>query len=125
MILINKIEYISQRYPNIVSDPLHYRESRGLATDDLDFPEMYSDHNDNYRKCDQPIIHLNSSPLHHTDSDLLPDNAYNKHYSNAKDKPLSPHESNDRYKQTHCRSCLSKVPNFPAGATHLLHTARV
>lgn len=108
----------SDRELSLHSDPLHYRESRGLATDDLDFPEMYSDHNDNYRKCDQPIIHLNSSPLHHTDSDLLPDNAYNKHYSNAKDKPLSPHESNDRYKQTHCRSCLSKVPNFPAGATH-------
>uniref|UniRef100_A0A6Q2WV30 Glutamate receptor n=1 Tax=Esox lucius TaxID=8010 RepID=A0A6Q2WV30_ESOLU len=94
------------------SDPLHYRESRGLAADDLDYPEIYSDHNDNYRKCqDQPIIHLNSSPLHHTDADLLPDSAYSKHYG-LKDKSLtlSPHETNDRYKQTHCRSCLSKFP---------------
>ncbi|XP_041943534.1 glutamate receptor ionotropic, NMDA 2A [Alosa sapidissima] len=106
----------SDRELSLHSDPLHYRESRGLAADDLDFPEMYSDHNDNYRKCDQPIIHLNSSPLHHADSDLLPDNAYNKHYSSVKDKSLSPHESNDHYKQTHCRSCLSKVPNYPPTA---------
>uniref|UniRef100_A0A6Q2X6T4 Glutamate receptor n=1 Tax=Esox lucius TaxID=8010 RepID=A0A6Q2X6T4_ESOLU len=87
-------------------------KSRGLAADDLDYPEIYSDHNDNYRKCqDQPIIHLNSSPLHHTDADLLPDSAYSKHYG-LKDKSLtlSPHETNDRYKQTHCRSCLSKFP---------------
>uniref|UniRef100_A0A8B9HW14 Glutamate receptor n=1 Tax=Astyanax mexicanus TaxID=7994 RepID=A0A8B9HW14_ASTMX len=104
----------SDRELSLHSDPLHYRESRGLAADDLDFPEIYSDHNDNYRKCDQPIIHLNSSPLHHTDADLLPDNAYNKHYS-VKDKNASPHESNDRFKQTHCRSCLSKVPNYPTG----------
>uniref|UniRef100_A0AAQ6IV77 Glutamate receptor n=1 Tax=Anabas testudineus TaxID=64144 RepID=A0AAQ6IV77_ANATE len=83
---------------------------RGLAADDLDYPEIYSDHSDNYRKCEQPIIQLNSSPLHHTDSDLLPDPSYSKHY-NLKDKnlSLSPHESIDRYKQTHCRSCLSKV----------------
>lgn len=104
----------SDRELSLHSDPLHYRESRGLAADDLDFPEIYSDHNDNYRKCEQPIIHLNSSPLHHTDVDLLPDNAYNKHYS-VKDKDLSPHESNDRFKQTHCRSCLSKVPNYSTG----------
>uniref|UniRef100_A0AAY4D2W8 Glutamate receptor ionotropic, NMDA 2A n=1 Tax=Denticeps clupeoides TaxID=299321 RepID=A0AAY4D2W8_9TELE len=104
----------SDRELSLHSDPLHYRESRGLAADDLDYPEIYSDHNDNYRKCDQPIIHLNSSPLHHTDSDLLPDNAFNKHYS-VKDKNLSPHETNDHYKQTHCRSCLSKVPTYPPG----------
>ncbi|KAG7335350.1 hypothetical protein KOW79_001946 [Hemibagrus wyckioides] len=104
----------SDRELSLHSEPVHFRENRGLAADDLDFPEMYSDHNDNYRKCDQPIIHLNSSPLHHTDVDLLPDNVFNKHYS-LKDKNLSPHESNDRYKQTHCRSCLSKVPNFGSG----------
>uniref|UniRef100_A0A4W5QAP9 Glutamate ionotropic receptor NMDA type subunit 2A n=1 Tax=Hucho hucho TaxID=62062 RepID=A0A4W5QAP9_9TELE len=108
----------SDRDLNLLSDPLHYRESRGLAaTDDLDYPEIYSDHNDNYRKCqDQPIIHLNSSPLHHTDVDLLPDSTYSKHYS-MKDKSLSlsPHETNDRSKQTHCRSCLSK---FPASSSY-------
>ncbi|MCI4385467.1 hypothetical protein PGIGA_G00050800 [Pangasianodon gigas] len=104
----------SDRELSLHSEPVHYRENRGLASDDLDFPEMYSDHNDNYRKCEQPIIHLNSSPLHHTDVDLLPDNAFNKHYS-LKDKNVSPHESNDRYKQTHCRSCLSKVPNYATG----------
>ncbi|KAB5554271.1 hypothetical protein PHYPO_G00048410 [Pangasianodon hypophthalmus] len=104
----------SDRELSLHSEPVHYRENRGLASDDLDFPEMYSDHNDNYRKCEQPIIHLNSSPLHHTDVDLLPDNVFNKHYS-LKDKNLSPHESNDRYKQTHCRSCLSKVPNYATG----------
>uniref|UniRef100_A0A8C4ZES3 Glutamate receptor n=1 Tax=Gadus morhua TaxID=8049 RepID=A0A8C4ZES3_GADMO len=128
---IQKIYTIdSDRELSLHSDPLHYRESRGLAADDLDYPEMYSDHNDNYRKCDQPIIHLNSSPMHHTDSDLLPDNAYPKHY-NMKEKnlPLSPHESNDRYKQTHCRSCLSKVtPGYPGGPTYTpacLHTANL
>lgn len=104
----------SDRELSLHSEPVHYRENRGLAADDLDFPEMYSDHNDNYRKCDQPIIHLNSSPLHHTDVDLLPDNVFNKHYS-LKDKNLSPHESNDHSKQTHCRSCLSKVPNYATG----------
>uniref|UniRef100_A0A4W4H577 Glutamate receptor n=1 Tax=Electrophorus electricus TaxID=8005 RepID=A0A4W4H577_ELEEL len=104
----------AERELSMHSDALQYRENRGPAADDLDFPEMYSDHNDNYRKCDQPIIHLNSSPLHHTDSDLLPDSVYNKHYS-QKDKSLSMHECNDRYKQTHCRSCLSKVPNYSAG----------
>ncbi|KAI5623081.1 glutamate receptor ionotropic, NMDA 2A [Silurus asotus] len=104
----------SDRELSLHSEPMHYRENRGLAADDLDFPEMYSDHNDNYRKCEQPIIHLNSSPLHHTDVDLLPDNVFNKHYS-LKDKNLSPQESNDRYKQTHCRSCLSKVPNYATG----------
>ncbi|KAG9334905.1 hypothetical protein JZ751_006302 [Albula glossodonta] len=103
----------SDRELSLHSDPLHYRESRALA-DDLDFPEIYSDHNDNYRKSDQPIIHLNSSPLHHEDSDLLPDSVYaSKHYP-AKDKSLhdSAATTNDRYKQTHCRSCLSKVPNY-------------
>ncbi|XP_017339521.1 glutamate receptor ionotropic, NMDA 2A [Ictalurus punctatus] len=104
----------SDRELSLHSEPVHFRENRGLAADDLDFPEMYSDHNDNYRKCDQPIIHLNSSPLHHTDVDLLPDNVFNKHYS-LKDKNPSPHEGNDRYKQTHCRSCLSKVPNYATG----------
>ncbi|XP_077591032.1 glutamate receptor ionotropic, NMDA 2A isoform X1 [Stigmatopora nigra] len=108
----------SDRELSLHSDPIHYRESRGLATDDLEYPDIYSDHSDNYRKGDQPIIHLNSSPLHHTDSDLLPDPAYSKHYS-LKDKNLSPHESIDRYKQTHCRSCLSKVTaGYPPAGTY-------
>ncbi|XP_061761840.1 glutamate receptor ionotropic, NMDA 2A isoform X1 [Nerophis ophidion] len=109
----------SDREMSLHSDPVLYRESRGLAADDLEYPEIYSDHSDNYRKCEQPIIHLNSSPLHHTDSDLLPDPTYAKHY-NMKEKnvSMSPHESIDRYKQTHCRSCLSKVTASypPAGA---------
>lgn len=104
----------SDRELSLHSEPQHYKEGRGLTTDDLDFGEIYSDHNDNYRKSDQPIIHLNSSPLHQNESDLLPDNAYNKHYS-LKEKNLSQHESNDRFKQTHCRSCLSKVPNYSTG----------
>ncbi|XP_071383757.1 glutamate receptor ionotropic, NMDA 2A, partial [Centroberyx affinis] len=110
----------SDRELSLHSDPIHYRESRGLAADDLDYPEIYSDHNDNYRKCDQPIIHLNSSPLHHTDSDLLPDPTYSKHYSlKEKNLTLSPHESNDRYKQTHCRSCLSKMTSsYPGGGAY-------
>uniref|UniRef100_H3D220 Glutamate receptor n=1 Tax=Tetraodon nigroviridis TaxID=99883 RepID=H3D220_TETNG len=118
------------------SDPIHYRESRGPAADDLEYPEIFSDHSDNYRKCEQPIIHLNSSPLHHTDSDLVPEPTYAKHY-NMKEKnlSLSPHESIDRYKQTHCRSCLSKVTASypPASATRspynrceaCLHTANL
>ncbi|XP_062874463.1 glutamate receptor ionotropic, NMDA 2A [Trichomycterus rosablanca] len=104
----------SDRELSLHSEPLHYRETRGLSADDLDYPEIFSDHNDNYRKCEQPIIHLNSSPLHHTNVDLLPDNIYNKHFT-SKDKNVSPQESNDHNKQTHCRSCLSKVPNFSAG----------
>ncbi|XP_051995410.1 glutamate receptor ionotropic, NMDA 2A-like [Xyrauchen texanus] len=104
----------SDRELSLHSELQHYREGRGLTTDDLDFAEIYSDHNDNYRKCDQPIIHLNSSPLHQSNSDLLPDNVYNKHYS-LKEKNLSSQESNDRFKQTHCRSCLSKVPNYSTG----------
>ncbi|XP_064171391.1 glutamate receptor ionotropic, NMDA 2A-like [Anguilla rostrata] len=106
----------SDRELSLHSDPLHYRESRALA-DDLDFPEIYSDHNDNYRKADQPIIHLNSSPLHHGDSDLLPDAIYAKHYPKEKSLSLSPHETgNDRCKQTHCRSCLSAV--MPSYVSH-------
>ncbi|XP_048847214.1 glutamate receptor ionotropic, NMDA 2A [Brienomyrus brachyistius] len=100
----------SDREMSLHSDPLHYRESRTIA-DDLDYPEIYSDHNDNYRKAEQPIIHLNSSPLHHVDPNFIPETSYTKHYS-LKDKNLSPQETNDRYKQTHCRSCLSKVPNY-------------
>ncbi|XP_064178736.1 glutamate receptor ionotropic, NMDA 2A-like [Anguilla rostrata] len=106
----------SDRELSLHSDSLHYRDSRGLP-EDLDYPEMYSDHNDNYRKPDQPIIHLNSSPLHHTDTELVPSkenkyNQYTKYYS-LKEKNVTPHETNDRYKQTHCRSCLSKMPNYP------------
>ncbi|KAM6957838.1 glutamate receptor ionotropic, NMDA 2A [Aplochiton taeniatus] len=117
----------SDREVSLHSDPPHYRESRGLAADDLDYPEMYSDHNDNYRKCEQPIIHLNSSPMHHTDADLLSDAAYAKHYGlKEKSLSLSPHavDANDRYKQTHCRSCLSKVPSaYPAaGGGHYGNT---
>uniref|UniRef100_A0AAQ4Q0T1 Glutamate receptor n=1 Tax=Gasterosteus aculeatus aculeatus TaxID=481459 RepID=A0AAQ4Q0T1_GASAC len=87
---------------------------------DLDYPEIYSDHSDNYRKCEQPIIHLNSSPLHHPDSDLLPDPTYSKHYSlKEKNIAMSPHESMERYKQTHCRSCLSKVSaSYPPGGAY-------
>ncbi|XP_028310236.1 glutamate receptor ionotropic, NMDA 2A isoform X2 [Gouania willdenowi] len=110
----------SDRELSLHSDPIHYRESRGLAADDLEYPEIYSDHSDNYRKCEQPIIHLNSSPLHHGDSDLLPDPTYAKPY-NIKEKnlSLSPHETIDRYKQTHCRSCLSKVnAGYPQGGPY-------
>ncbi|XP_018594779.1 glutamate receptor ionotropic, NMDA 2A-like [Scleropages formosus] len=97
------------------SDPLHYRGSRGMP-EDLDCPDIYSDHNDNYRKLDLPVIHLNSSPLHHINSNVIPNNEnkfnmYTKHYT-LKEKNVSSHETNDRYKQTHCRSCLSKVPNY-------------
>uniref|UniRef100_A0A8C9WPK3 Glutamate receptor n=1 Tax=Scleropages formosus TaxID=113540 RepID=A0A8C9WPK3_SCLFO len=84
--------------------------------EDLDCPDIYSDHNDNYRKLDLPVIHLNSSPLHHINSNVIPNNEnkfnmYTKHYT-LKEKNVSSHETNDRYKQTHCRSCLSKVPNY-------------
>ncbi|XP_055079722.1 glutamate receptor ionotropic, NMDA 2A [Periophthalmus magnuspinnatus] len=110
----------SDREMSLHSDPIQYRESRGLAADDLDYPEIYSDHSDNYRKCEQPIIHLNSSPLHHTDSDMLPDPTYSKHYSlKEKNISLSPHETIDRYKQTHCRACLSKMTtSYPAGGSY-------
>ncbi|TKS91751.1 Glutamate receptor ionotropic, NMDA 2A [Collichthys lucidus] len=102
------------------STPITTVKAAALLPTDLDYPEIYSDHSDNYRKCEQPIIHLNSSPLHHTDSDLLPDPAYSKHYSlKEKNLSLSPHETLDRYKQTHCRSCLSKVTaSYPPGGPY-------
>uniref|UniRef100_A0A673KED9 Glutamate receptor n=1 Tax=Sinocyclocheilus rhinocerous TaxID=307959 RepID=A0A673KED9_9TELE len=111
-----ELSYLKNKQGGVGREKIYTIDSdrEGLTTDDLDFGEIYSDHNDNYRKCDQPIIHLNSSPLHQGDSDLLPDNVYNKHY-NVKEKNLSPHESNDRLKQTHCRSCLSKVTNYSTG----------
>uniref|UniRef100_A0A672RZ78 Glutamate receptor n=1 Tax=Sinocyclocheilus grahami TaxID=75366 RepID=A0A672RZ78_SINGR len=111
-----ELSYLKNKQGGVGREKIYTIDSdrEGLTTDDLDFGEIYSDHNDNYRKCDQPIIHLNSSPLHQGESDLLPDNVYNKHY-NVKEKNLSPHESNDRLKQTHCRSCLSKVTNYSTG----------
>ncbi|XP_023670807.1 glutamate receptor ionotropic, NMDA 2A-like isoform X1 [Paramormyrops kingsleyae] len=97
------------------SDSLLYRGSRGVP-EDLDCPDIYSDHNDNYRKSDQLIIQLNSSPLHHVSTNVTPNNKnkfnmHTKHFT-LKEKNVSSHETNDRYKQTHCRSCLSKVPNY-------------
>ncbi|KAJ8245997.1 hypothetical protein GJAV_G00262550 [Gymnothorax javanicus] len=110
----------SDRELSLRSDSVLYRESR-VPSEAIDYPEMYSDHNDNYRKPDQPIIHLNSSPLNHIDSELVPsqDNKYNQYtkYYSLKEKNVSAHETNDRYKQTHCRSCLSKMPNYPAHYT--------
>ncbi|XP_006637219.2 glutamate receptor ionotropic, NMDA 2A isoform X1 [Lepisosteus oculatus] len=102
----------TERELGLHTDQHHFRENRALP-EDLEYSEMYQDHNDNYRK-PEPVIHLNSSPLHADDITPNNENKYNlysKHYS-LKEKNVSPHETNDRYKQTHCRSCLSKVPNY-------------
>ncbi|KAG9337646.1 hypothetical protein JZ751_028404 [Albula glossodonta] len=101
----------SDREMSLHSDPLHYRESRGLP-EDLDYPEMYSDHNDNYRKPDQPIIHLNSSPLHHADTQLVPanDNKYNQYtkYYSLKEKNVTsyPPHYTVRSPYNRCEACL-------------------
>ncbi|KAM4698326.1 glutamate receptor ionotropic, NMDA 2A [Rhinophrynus dorsalis] len=83
--------------------------------EDEDYPEVYQDHNDNYRKPDKSI-QINRTPLHNEDS--LPNNdmqykMFSKHYS-LKDKNASMTEVNDRHRQnsTHCRSCLSNVPSY-------------
>ncbi|NXA54683.1 NMDE1 protein, partial [Nothocercus julius] len=77
----------------------------------IEFPDVYQDHNDNYRKAE----HMNRTPLHNEDS--LPNNdqykLYSKHYT-LKDKNASLVDMNDRYRQnsTHCRSCLSNLPTY-------------
>ncbi|XP_039630520.1 LOW QUALITY PROTEIN: glutamate receptor ionotropic, NMDA 2A [Polypterus senegalus] len=102
----------SEREHGLHAEQHHFRENRPLP-EDLEYPELYQDHNDNYRKA-EPVIHLNSSPLQN--EEVIPNNEnkyslYSKHYS-LKEKNVSPQETNDRCKQTHCRSCLSKVPNY-------------
>ncbi|NWI14896.1 NMDE1 protein, partial [Crypturellus soui] len=77
----------------------------------VEFPDVYQDHNDNYRKAE----HMSRTPLHNEDS--LPNNdqykLYSKHYT-LKDKNASLVDMNDRYRQnsTHCRSCLSNLPTY-------------
>nr|XP_009681806.1 PREDICTED: glutamate receptor ionotropic, NMDA 2A isoform X5 [Struthio camelus australis] len=77
----------------------------------IEFPDVYQDHNDNYRKAE----HINRTPMHNEDS--LPNNdqykLYSKHYT-LKDKNASLVDMNDRYRQnsTHCRSCLSNLPTY-------------
>ncbi|XP_029433099.1 glutamate receptor ionotropic, NMDA 2A isoform X2 [Rhinatrema bivittatum] len=90
--------------------------SENVATaENVDYPEVYQDHNDNYKKT-EPTLHINRTPIHNVDS--LPNNnsqykLYSKHYS-LKEKNASIIEVNDRYRQnsTHCRSCLSNLPSY-------------
>ncbi|XP_040212898.1 glutamate receptor ionotropic, NMDA 2A [Rana temporaria] len=85
------------------------------AEEEGDYPEVYQDQNDNYKKSDSSL-HINRTPLHNEES--LPNNdiqykLFNKHYS-LKEKNASITEINDRHRKnlTHCRSCLSNVPSY-------------
>nr|XP_006008257.1 PREDICTED: glutamate receptor ionotropic, NMDA 2A [Latimeria chalumnae] len=111
---IYTIDTVTEREPSFHIEPHYYREAVAIP-EDIDFPEIYQDHNENYRK-PEAVVHINRTPLHNEDS--LPNNEkkynlYSKHYS-LKEKNFSPFEINDRLKQasTHCRSCLSKMPNY-------------
>lgn len=96
--------------PGFHLDPPEYIENIVLP-ETIEFPDVYQDHNDNYRKAEQ----VNRTPLHNEGS--LPDNdqykLYSKHYS-LKDKNTSVVDVNERYRQnsTHCRSCLSNLPSY-------------
>ncbi|XP_032649891.1 glutamate receptor ionotropic, NMDA 2A [Chelonoidis abingdonii] len=100
----------ADKQPGLHLNPPHYIENIVLP-ETIEFPAVYQDHNDNYRKAE----HGNRTPLDNEDS--LPDNdqykLYSKHYS-LKDKNASSVEVNDRYRQnsTHCRSCLSNLPSY-------------
>ncbi|XP_067912503.1 glutamate receptor ionotropic, NMDA 2A isoform X1 [Heterodontus francisci] len=104
----------SDRESSYHSDQHHYRENVAIP-EDLDYPPMYHDQSENYRK-QEAALHLNRTPQHNEDSLTNAENKYslyNKHYS-LKEKNICPVEYNDRYKQptAHCRSCLSKLPNY-------------
>lgn len=104
----------SDRESNYHSDHHHYCEDVAIP-EDLDYPPVYHDQNENYRK-QEAVLHLNRTPQHNEDSLTNAENKYslyNKHYS-LKEKNISPVEYGDRYKQptAHCRSCLSKLPNY-------------
>ncbi|KAM8934738.1 glutamate receptor ionotropic, NMDA 2A [Pelodytes ibericus] len=103
--------------PNLLMEQPQYVENC-TAQGDMDYPKVHQDHNDNYRNSESSL-HVNRTPLHNKES--LPNNdiqykVFSKH-SSLKDKNASMTDVNDRHKQnsTHCRSCLSDVPNY---ATH-------
>ncbi|XP_074866599.1 glutamate receptor ionotropic, NMDA 2A [Carettochelys insculpta] len=100
----------ADKHPSLHVNPPQYIENIVLP-ETIEFPAVYQDHNDNYRKAE----HGKRTPLHNEDS--LPNNDqynfYSKHYT-LKDKNASLVEVNDRYRQnsTHCRSCLSSLPSY-------------
>ncbi|XP_044160460.1 glutamate receptor ionotropic, NMDA 2A [Bufo gargarizans] len=100
--------------PNFLIEQPQYSENAPVQ-EEGDYPEVYQDHNDNYRKS-EPSLHGNRTPIHNDNS--LPNNdiqykLFAKHYS-VKEKNAPMTEVNDRYRQnsTHCRSCLSNVPSY-------------
>ncbi|XP_027510757.1 glutamate receptor ionotropic, NMDA 2A isoform X1 [Corapipo altera] len=98
----------ADKEPGFRLDTPQYIENIVLP-ETVEFPDVYQDHNDNYRKAE----HTNRTPMHNEDS--LPNNdqykLYAKHYT-LKDKNAS--LPDDRYRQnsTHCRSCLSNLPTY-------------
>ncbi|XP_051648353.1 glutamate receptor ionotropic, NMDA 2A isoform X3 [Manacus candei] len=98
----------ADKEPGFRLDTPQYIENIVLP-ETVEFPDVYQDHNDNYRKAE----HANRTPMHNEDS--LPNNdqykLYAKHYT-LKDKNAS--LPDDRYRQnsTHCRSCLSNLPTY-------------
>ncbi|XP_031749422.1 glutamate receptor ionotropic, NMDA 2A [Xenopus tropicalis] len=98
--------------PSFIMDQPKYSENS--PDQDDDYPDVYQDHNDNYRKAE--ALQPDRTPLH--SEGRLPNNdiqykLFSKHYS-SKEKNTSMSESNDRHRQnsTHCRSCLSNMPNY-------------
>ncbi|KAM9372302.1 glutamate receptor ionotropic, NMDA 2A [Phaethornis superciliosus] len=100
----------ADKEPEFQLDTSQYIENIALP-ETIEFPDVYQDHNDNYRKAE----HADRTPSHNEES--LPNNdqykLYAKHYT-SKDKNASLGEGNDRYRQnsTHCRSCLSNMPTY-------------
>ncbi|XP_007498727.2 glutamate receptor ionotropic, NMDA 2A [Monodelphis domestica] len=86
-----------------------------VLPENVDFPEVYQDPNENYHKGDATLP-VNRTPLHNEDGNAPNNDQYklfSKHFT-LKEKN-SPHsEGSDRYRQnsTHCRSCLSNLPNY-------------
>ncbi|XP_069066511.1 glutamate receptor ionotropic, NMDA 2A [Pleurodeles waltl] len=104
----------TEKEPSFHLDQPQYIENIAIQQDG-DYPEMYQDLNENYRKV-EPVLQITRTPMHKEES--LPNNEnqyklYSKHYS-LKDKNASLIEMNDRYRQnsTHCRSCLSNLPSY-------------
>ncbi|XP_063790347.1 glutamate receptor ionotropic, NMDA 2A [Pseudophryne corroboree] len=104
----------AEKEPSFLIEQPQYVENAPVQ-EEGDYPEVYQDHNDNYRKS-EPSLHVNRTPLHNEVS--LPNNdiqykLFAKHYS-LKDKNASMTEANDGQRQnsTHCRSCLSNVPSY-------------
>ncbi|XP_007937917.1 glutamate receptor ionotropic, NMDA 2A [Orycteropus afer afer] len=102
-----------EKEPSFHLDPPQFIENVALS-ENVDFPEAYQDHKENFRKGDSTLP-MNRNPLHNEDGPPNNDQykLYSKHFT-LKDKSSPCSEGSDRYRQTstHCRSCLSNLPTY-------------